>query len=178
MFIAHGNQTQDVNAFSIDWSNFNFFAVPPFSLTPRCVQNPSRCGQHVHKRGSHLFCNCYTANRGYSNHQQTCYAMPTSRPAIFPYRFCTGSQFEFLSSRRQWECWSVTSTTQEPALDGLSFIRNIFAQQNLSPDITNILMASWRKGTQNQYKTYVEKWLSFCGERKIDHSSPQINEAP
>ena len=71
----------------------------------------------------------------------------------------------------------ATPTTQEPALDGLSFIRNTFSQQNLSPDITNILMASWRKGTQNQYKTYVEKWLAFCGERKIYHSSPQISEA-
>lgn len=71
----------------------------------------------------------------------------------------------------------ATPATQEPALDGLSFIRNTFAQQNLSPDITNILMASWRKGTQNQYKTYVEKWLAFCCERKIDHSSPQISEA-
>lgn len=28
-----------VDAFSIDWSNFNFFAFPPFSLIPRCVQN-------------------------------------------------------------------------------------------------------------------------------------------
>jgi len=27
-----------VDAFSIDWSNFNFFAFPPFSLIPRCVQ--------------------------------------------------------------------------------------------------------------------------------------------
>lgn len=71
----------------------------------------------------------------------------------------------------------ATPATQEPALDGLSFIRNTFAQQNLSPDITNILMASWRKGTQNQYKTYVEKWLAFCCERKINHSSPQISEA-
>jgi len=71
----------------------------------------------------------------------------------------------------------TTPTTQKPALDGLSFIRNTFTQQNLLPDITHILMASWRKGTQNQYKTYVEKWLAFCGERKIDHSSPQISEA-
>ena len=28
-----------LDAFSIDWSNFNFFAYPPFSLIPRCVQN-------------------------------------------------------------------------------------------------------------------------------------------
>lgn len=27
-----------VDAFSINWSNFNFFAFPPFSLIPKCVQ--------------------------------------------------------------------------------------------------------------------------------------------
>ena len=43
----------------------------------------------------------------------------------------------------------ATPTMQEPAFDGLPFIGNTFTQQNLSPDITNILMASWRTGTQN-----------------------------
>jgi len=71
----------------------------------------------------------------------------------------------------------ATPTTQKLATDGLSFIRNTFAQQNHPPDITNILMAFWRKGTQNQYKTYKEKLLAFCGERKINHSSPHISEA-
>ncbi|PFX23336.1 hypothetical protein AWC38_SpisGene12136 [Stylophora pistillata] len=51
----------------------------------------------------------------------------------------------------------ATPSTQGSAPDGLSFIRNTFAQQDLPPDITNIIMASWSKGTQNQYKTYVEK---------------------
>ena len=71
----------------------------------------------------------------------------------------------------------ATPATQEPALNGLSVIKNTFAQQNLPPDITNIIMASWRKRTQNQYKTHVEKWLAISGERKIDHISPQISEA-
>ena len=31
-----------VDAFSIDWSSFNFFAFPPFSLIPRCVQKISQ----------------------------------------------------------------------------------------------------------------------------------------
>ena len=57
------------------------------------------------------------------------------------------------------------------------FIRNTFTQQNLSADITDILMASWRRGTQAQYKTYVEKWLAFCDKRKINNSFPKINEA-
>ena len=71
----------------------------------------------------------------------------------------------------------ATSTTQNPASDGLSFIRNTFAQQELSSDITDIFMASWRTGTKKQYKNYVERWLVFCRERKINHSSPKKGEA-
>ena len=71
----------------------------------------------------------------------------------------------------------ATSTTQNPASDGLSFIRNTFAQQDLSSNITDILMASLRTGTKKQYKTYVERWLPFFRERKINHSSPKIGEA-
>ena len=38
-------------------------------------------------------------------------------------------------------------------------------------------MASWWSGTQQQYKTYIEQWVKFCGERKINCHSPQIGEA-
>lgn len=69
----------------------------------------------------------------------------------------------------------ATSTTH-PAPDGLSVIKITFAQQDLSSDISNILMASWRTETK-QYKTYVERWLVFCRERTIHHSSPKRGEA-
>ena len=36
--------------------------------------------------------------------------------------------------------------------------------------------SSWRTGTKKQDKTYVERWLVFCRERKINHSSPKIGE--
>ena len=88
-----------VDAFSIDWSNFNFFAFPPFSLIPRCVQKISQDKAKgillipvwpcQHRRGSYLSYNCYTANRGSSNHQQTCYAMPTSGSHTPYTRACT-----------------------------------------------------------------------------------------
>ena len=38
-------------------------------------------------------------------------------------------------------------------------------------------MASWRAGTQKQYKTYFEKWLLFCREREVDYCSPPISAA-
>ena len=71
----------------------------------------------------------------------------------------------------------TTPVTKESATNGLSFIRNTFTQQNLSADITDILMASWRRGNQAQYKTYVEKWLAFCDKMKINNCCPKISEA-
>jgi len=57
-----------------------------------------------------------------------------------------------------------TPTAQQATPNGLSALRESFAQYSVSPDITKILMASWRVGTQKQYKTYmcIEKWLAFC----------------
>ena len=137
-----------VDAFSIDWSNFNIL----------CVENFAR--------------------QGTGNTTDPCVANLDMVPTCSATVIQPTVDFQTIS-KPTMPCplQGATPTTQEPALDGLSFIRNTFAQQNLSPDITNILMASWRKGTQNQYKTYVEKWLAFCGERKIDHSSPKISEA-
>jgi len=148
-----------VDAFSIDWGNFNFFAFPPFSLIPRCVQN-------------------ILLRQGTGNTTDPCVVnkdvFPTcSATVIHP----TVDLQTISKPAMPCPLQGAPPATQELVLDGLSFIKNTFAQQNLSPDITKILMASWRKGTQNQYKTYVEKWLALCCERKIDHSSPQISEA-
>ena len=71
----------------------------------------------------------------------------------------------------------ATSTTQEVTTDGLSAVRDSFRQLGLSGDVTEIIMASWRSGTQKQYKTYIQKWLTFSRERNINYSSPEISEA-
>lgn len=69
-----------------------------------------------------------------------------------------------------------TPVAQQATPNGLSALREFFTQYNVSPDITKILMGSWRVGTQKQYKTYIEKWLAFCHQRGITYSSPKINE--
>ena len=62
-------------------------------------------------------------------------------------------------------------------IDGVSCLRNSFKNYNISGHVADILMASWRSGTQKQYKTYIEQWVKFCGERKMNRHSPQIGEA-
>lgn len=67
-------------------------------------------------------------------------------------------------------------TSSETSPNGLSALRGSFRQYNLSEAVTDILMSSWRPGTQKQYKTYINKWLEFCRKRTITHSLPKISE--
>lgn len=61
-----------------------------------------------------------------------------------------------------------TPAAQQATPNGLSALRESFTQYNVSPDITKILMTSWRVGTQ--------KWLAFRHQRGITYSSPKIND--
>ena len=71
----------------------------------------------------------------------------------------------------------ATPTVEEAKPDGVSTLRNSFRQYNVSPEVTDIIMASWRSGTQKQYKVYLEKWILFCREREVNYCSPPISDA-
>ena len=71
----------------------------------------------------------------------------------------------------------TTPSVEKTEIDGVSCLRNSFTNHNISGHVADILMASWRSSTQKQYKTYIEQWLKFCGEGKINYYSPQIGEA-
>lgn len=68
-----------------------------------------------------------------------------------------------------------TSTDTQITTDGLSAIRGSFKDRNISVKATNILLASWRKGTQKQYITYIKKWFTFCREKQIDSVQANIS---
>ena len=59
---------------------------------------------------------------------------------------------------------------EQTSSDSLSAIRRSYQVRNNSSKATNIILASWRRGTQKQYITHSEKWLSFC-----DKKNTQIN---
>ena len=71
----------------------------------------------------------------------------------------------------------ATPTVEEAKPDGVSTLRNSFRQYNVSPEVTDIIMASWRSGTQKQCKVYLEKWILFCREREVNYCSPPISDA-
>lgn len=69
-----------------------------------------------------------------------------------------------------------TSPTQESSSDGMSCVRGSFSRYNFPEEVTDILMAAWRKGTQKQYATYLKKWMAFCRERQINCYSPPLSD--
>ena len=70
-----------------------------------------------------------------------------------------------------------TSPTQESSPDGMSCVRGSFSHYHFPEEVTDILMASWRKGSKKQYATYVKKWMAFCRERYVNCYSPPLRDA-
>lgn len=59
----------------------------------------------------------------------------------------------------------------------MSCVREYFRRMQIPADVTKVLMASWRKGTQKQYATYLQKCVAFCSERQVDYLAPSLNDA-
>ena len=59
---------------------------------------------------------------------------------------------------------------------GMQSIREQFIEYNISEGVTNVLMSSWRDGTQKQYSVYNRKWHSFCIQETLDPLHPTVNE--
>ena len=49
-----------------------------------------------------------------------------------------------------------------------------FSKDGSSTEATDLLMASWRPGTQNQYDRYVERWKLYAGKHGTDDISPSV----
>jgi len=60
-----------------------------------------------------------------------------------------------------------TPTALEAEPCGSSFVRNL-PTKDLSPEVANIIAASWRPGTQQTYNKPIQRWLEFCGRRNVD----------
>ena len=55
-------------------------------------------------------------------------------------------------------------------------IRQEFSKHKIPSDIIDVLLCSWRVGTQKQYNVYLHKWNEFCLPRKVDSMHPSVND--
>ena len=57
---------------------------------------------------------------------------------------------------------------------GMQIVRSHFLNHRVPPQITDIIMSSWKQGTQKQYNVYLDKWSHFCAERQVNSLSPTV----
>jgi hypothetical protein len=68
-----------------------------------------------------------------------------------------------------------TSSASEFGIDGMQIIRHSLHERNISPEIADTIMLSWRNSTHKQYRVYINKWVHFCSEKSIDPVHPTVN---
>ncbi|KAL9972062.1 hypothetical protein ACROYT_G018301 [Oculina patagonica] len=64
----------------------------------------------------------------------------------------------------------------ETAADGMSLIRESLRNKGISQRAQELILQSWREGTQKQYRTYLQRWTTFSSGRDIDPFQPTISE--
>jgi len=60
--------------------------------------------------------------------------------------------------------------------DGLSVIRSALENQGISQAAQELILSSWRQGTQKQYRTYWNKWQCYASEQSINPFQPPVNK--
>ena len=59
----------------------------------------------------------------------------------------------------------------------LQSIRKRLRNKGLSGKATNIVCSSWRKGTADQYDSYIKRWKTYACQRNIDPVNPDVEDA-
>ena len=60
------------------------------------------------------------------------------------------------------------STPQKAETSYLSLVRKKLIDQDIPSNVDEIILSSWRPGTQNQYSSSLRKWFEFCDVRSIN----------
>ena len=64
--------------------------------------------------------------------------------------------------------------TQQSDASCLSDIRESYEAQGISTAATNIIVSSWRSSSGKLYQSYISRWKTYCGKRKIDFIRPPV----
>ncbi|XP_063859168.1 uncharacterized protein LOC135100135 [Scylla paramamosain] len=57
---------------------------------------------------------------------------------------------------------------------GMPSVRENLQKRGVSPAAADIILASWKPGTERQYRPHVQRWSLFCGRRNVDPTSPTV----
>ena len=140
-----------VYAFSANWSNFFFYAFPPFSLIGKCLEKIQ-----ANKAEGILVVPLWTYQSWYPKLLRLLVAPPLMITHRVPETSPSEEKVESVS---------------------MSFMRRLYKNRGFSERATNIVLQSWRQSSQKQYDAHIRKWLLFCTKRQADPICPTISMA-
>jgi hypothetical protein len=144
-----------VDAFSVSWANEYFYAFPPFSLIPKCLEKISRDqAEGVLLLPAWPTQTWFRVKRASSTDSasatQVVVVDPSSGVIETPIR--QGPQHA-----RQTE------------VDGMSIVRQHYQSQGFSDHVTGVLLDSWRTSTQKQYGVILKNGIYSVVKGKFLH---------
>ncbi|XP_068737579.1 uncharacterized protein [Montipora capricornis] len=140
------------DAFTVSWSGPLTYCFPPFSLLGRCLQKIAM---------DQAECIVLIPNWPTQPYYSRVMDMLVRLPLVLPIKSTTVTSASTRSS-------PSASTVPKASTAGMQIIRKSLESQNISGHSAEIILASWRSGTQKQYQTYINKWLNYCCERELD----------
>ncbi|XP_065064076.1 uncharacterized protein LOC135690441 [Rhopilema esculentum] len=147
-----------IDAFTLDWSTYKFYAFPPFSLITRMLKKI----QIDQAEGIRVLPNWPT---------QPWY----SKPQIDEIK-ANFTEAKSLIASAAFEPFCDSSPLQQPSSRGMSLISQKITTSELSSSAKHILLSSWRPGTQKQYNSYLDRWKTYCAQNSIQVFNPTIEQ--
>ena len=138
------------DAFTLNWKNQFIYVFPSFSIIPRILQKIEE-----DQARALMIVPMWATLPWFPKLTRIAHPGTTSSPES------SGCNPSF--SERDG-----ASAPEEITVDGLSLIRTGLAGGNISTRAQEIMLKSWREGTQKQYRVYLQKWISFCRGRHTD----------
>ena len=71
-------------------------------------------------------------------------------------------------------CLSTSSKSVTDAVQARACIRGKLQVKGFSADTIDIILSSWREGTQTQYQSVTKKWFEFCEKNNCDVISTPV----
>ena len=148
-----------IDAFSIPWTGFKFYAFPPFSVITSLLKKI----QEDKAEGV-----CVLPNWPTQPWFPKAMRM-TQRPPV-KLKACK----TLLSLPNQPE--QVHPLHKKFRSPNMPLIRKKLNNKNLSSTAEEIIMASWRSGTGKQYHSYLERWEKFCSQNAIVENEASVEK--
>lgn len=149
-----------IDAFTITWSTEDFYCFPPFSCVTKVIRKIYLRQSARHTGGARLADSNLVSD-----------AAPNSRATSSPPPTISRPTNNAVPTQPQ------TPTTCEDEPSYLSCIRKQLQIRGFTPSVINIILSSWRKGTQFQYQSAAKKWFEFCIAKNCDMVSPPLPSA-